>query len=169
MKTHFTLLLLIFLTIITVSSCQSSKKELVNDALVSHIDSTIKAGDDFFLFANGKWFKQNPIPANEQSNGIFQLVQDTISSQVRHICELSAVIKDPLKGSNKQKIGDFFFTGMDSTALNKNGISHLKNDFDMIDAIKDINGIIKTASYLHTVAASPLFSFGAGQDDKISS
>jgi putative endopeptidase len=58
---------------------------------------------------------------------------------------------------------------MDSAALNKNGISDLRNDFNMIDAIKDINGIIKTASYLHTVAASPLFLFGTGQDDKISS
>ena len=141
----------------------------MNDALVSHIDSTIKAGDDFFLFANGKWFRQNPIPANEQDNGIFQLVQDTINSQVRHICELSAASKDPLKGSNKQKIGDFFFTGMDSITLNKNGISDLRNDFDMIDAIKDINGIIKTASYLHTVAASPLFLFAIAQDFKISS
>jgi putative endopeptidase len=169
MKTHFPLLLFIFLTVIAVSSCKTSKKELMNDALASHIDSTVKAGDDFFLFANGKWFRQNPIPSNEQSNGIFQLVQDTINSQVRHICEISAAIKDPLKGSNKQKIGDFFFTGMDSTALNKNGISDLRNDFDMIDAIKDINGIIKTASYLHTVAASPLFLFGTGQDDKISS
>jgi putative endopeptidase len=126
MKTHFPLLLFIFLTIIAVSSCKTSKKELVNDALASHIDSAIKAGDDFFLFANGKWFRQNPIPSNEQSNGIFQLVQDTINSQVRHICELSAAIKDPLIGSNKQKIGDFFFTGMDSIALNKNGISDLK-------------------------------------------
>jgi putative endopeptidase len=58
---------------------------------------------------------------------------------------------------------------MDSAALNKNGISDLRNDFNMIDAIKDINGIIKTASYLHTVATSPLFLFGTGQDDKISS
>ena len=39
----------------------------------------------------------------------------------------------------------------------------------MIDEIKDINGIIKAASYLHTVAGSPLFRFGVGQDDKISS
>jgi putative endopeptidase len=169
MKTNCPLLLIIILSIIAILSCKTSKKEQVNDALVSHIDSTIKAGDDFFLFANGKWFRQNPIPANEQSNGIWQLVQDTINSQVRHICELSAEIKDPLKGSNKQKIGDFFFTGMDSAALNKNGISDLKNDFVMIDAIKDINGIIKAASYIHNVAGSPLFGFYVAQDDKISS
>ncbi|HEY4788745.1 MAG TPA: M13 family peptidase, partial [Bacteroidales bacterium] len=52
------------------------------DALASHIDSTIRPGDDFFMFANGKWFKQNPIPASEASNGIFQLIQDTINVQI---------------------------------------------------------------------------------------
>jgi len=58
---------------------------------------------------------------------------------------------------------------MDSVSLNKKGISDLKSDFDMIDGIKDINGIIKIASYIHTVAGSPLFQLYAGQDDKISS
>ena len=169
MKKHFFLSLILITTIILFSSCKQSKKEQITDALVSHIDSTIKAGDDFFLFANAKWFRQNPIPASEQSNGIWQLIQDTINAQIRHVCESSAAIKDALKGSNKQKIGDFFFTGMDSVSLNKKGISDLKSDFEMIDAIKDINGIIKTASYIHTFAGSPLFGFYAGQDDKISS
>ncbi|MGD0583252.1 MAG: M13 family metallopeptidase [Bacteroidales bacterium] len=169
MKKHFPVLLIIFITIVAISSCNRSKKEQVSDALVSHIDSTIKAGDDFFLFANNKWFRQNPIPANEQSNGIWQLVQDTINAQVRHVCESSAAIKDAPRGSNKQKIGDFFYTGMDSTTLNKRGISELKNDLAMIDAVKDINGIIKAASYIRTVAGNAIFGFYVGQDDKISS
>jgi len=168
MKTYLNLLTVTVVTIMAVSSCRSFKKEQTKDALVSHIDSTIKPGNDFFLFANGNWFKQNPIPDNESSNGIFQLVQDTINSQVRHICELSASISNPVKGSNKQKIGDFYFTGMDSTTLNKNGIADIKNDLDMIDAIKDINGIIKAAAYQNNIGGSPLFQFGVGQDDKIS-
>jgi len=169
MKSQFTLLLFLFLMILANSSCKKSKRENVTDALVSHVDSTIKAGNDFFLFANGKWFKENPIPATEQSNGIWQLIQDTINAQIRHVCESSAAIKDALKGSNKQKIGDFFYTGMDSTALNKEVISSLKSDFDIIDEIMDISGVIKAASYIHTVAGSPLFEFHVGQDDKISS
>src|ERR1035437_3175909 len=169
MKNKYFLSFILIVIIIAFTSCRQEKKELITDALVSHIDSTIKAGDDFFLYANGKWFRQNPIPGSEQSNGIWQLIQDTINAQIRHVCESSAAIKNALKGSNKQKIGDFFYTGMDSVALNKKGISDLKSDFEMIDAIKDINGIIKTASYIHTVAGSPLFGFYAGQDDKISS
>jgi putative endopeptidase len=168
MKTYLNLFTVTVVTIMAVSSCQNLKKEQATDALVAHIDSTIKPGNDFFLFANGKWFRQNPIPNSESSNGIFQLVQDTINSQVRHICELSASISNPLKGSNKQKIGDFYFTGMDSTTLNKNALADIKNDLDSIDAIKDINGIIRAAAYHNNIGGSPLFQFYVGQDDKIS-
>lgn len=169
MKTRFLQLSFILIATIFVSCTNTVKKEQTADALVSHIDSTVQPGTDFFLFANGKWFKQHPIPASEPSNGIFQLIQDTINAQIKNICESSAALKNASKGSAKQKIGDFFFTGMDSVSLNKKGISDLKPEFDKIDGIKDINGIIKEASYVHTIAGSPLFGFGVGQDDRISS
>ncbi len=160
------------LTVIMIAAISSCKNKKINegpDALIAHIDSTVKPGNDFFLYANGGWFKQNPIPASEQSNGIWQLIQDTINAQIRQVCESSAALKDAPVGSNKQKIGDFFYTGMDTVSLNSKGISDLKKDFDMIDAIKDVNGVVKAASYIHTVAASPLFGFYVGQDDKNSS
>jgi len=168
-KGMFKVLSCIALATITISCKQAKFSSEKGDALASHIDSTTKAGDDFFQFANGKWFKQNPIPASEQSNGIFQLIQDTINAQVRNICESSAAIQNAPKGSNKQKIGDFFSTGMDSISLNKKGISDLKGDFTKIDNIRDLNGIIREASYIHTVSSSPLLGMYVTQDDKNSS
>src|SRR6187402_794391 len=76
------------------------------DALVSNRDTLVNPSDDFFAYANGGWFKQNPIPDSERSNGIFRTIGDTINSQIRQICEKSAA-EDAEKGSNKQKIGDF--------------------------------------------------------------
>jgi putative endopeptidase len=169
MKNRFFQLSLLLIAGILVSCTITTKKEQTADALVSHIDSTVKPGDDFFLFANGKWFKEHPIPASEQNNGLWQLIQDTINAQVRNICESSAALKDAPKGSAKQKIGDFFYTGMDSISLNRKGITDLKGDLDRIDRIKDINGIMKEAAYIHIVSGSPLFRFGVGQDDRISS
>ena len=89
MKKELVNVILFSLTLLVViSSCKSTKNSGdKGDALVSHIDSTVKAGTDFFQYANGLWFKKNPIPASEQSNGIFQLIQDTINAQVRNICE----------------------------------------------------------------------------------
>jgi putative endopeptidase len=163
-------ILIIIIATFAISGCKNKAKQNTGpDALASHIDSTIKPGDDFFLFCNNKWFKANPIPASEQSNGLWQMIGDTINAQVKKICESSAAIKDAEKGSNKQKIGDMFFSGMDSTTLNKKGISDLKSELQTIDGIKDINGLVKEAAYIHGVSGAPMFNFWISQDDKISS
>ncbi len=146
------------LMVMGLSACKPAQRPIEQDALVAHIDSTVKPGDDFFQFANGKWFKENPIPATEQSNGIFQLIQDTINAQVHNIC-VSAAAHVEKKGSNKQKIGDFYYAGMDSVSLNKKGISDLKEDLARIDEIKDLNGVIAQASFIHSVSSAPLFNF----------
>lgn len=166
--------LVITVTIAAFASCKSiaPKNESASnepDPLASHIDSTIKPGDDIFMFANNGWFKNNPIPASEQQNGLWQLIQDTINAQIRSVCESSAALTSEAKGTNKQKIGDFFFTGMDTVTINKNGIADLKTDFEMIDAANDLKDLIKAAAYVHAVSGSPMFGFGVGQDDKISS
>jgi putative endopeptidase len=143
--------------------------QTASDPLVAHIDSTVKPGDDFFDFANGKWFKENPIPPSEQSNGLWQMIQDTINAQILSLCQTSAAWTDAPKGSNKQKIGDFYYSGMDSATLNKNGFVDLKSELAKIEAVKDMKGLIREAAYVRTVSGSPMFSFGVSQDDKISS
>ena len=167
MKNLFVALLLAVSAIIV--SFSFGQSQITEDPLVVHIDTTVKPSNDFFLYANGRWFKENPIPASEEYNGIWRLVQDTINAQIRIICESSAALTNAEKGSNKQKIGDFFFTGMDSLTINKKGMANLKKDFKMIDDINNIKGIVHAAAYVHTVAGSPMFSFGVGQDDRISS
>jgi putative endopeptidase len=159
----------VFLSILLLSSCDMNKNTEKPDSLASHVDRTVKPGDDFFLYANGKWFKGNPIPASERSNGIWLLIQDTINAQIRNICESASVLKTAAKGSNKQKIGDFFYSGMDSLTLNKRGITDLNKDLAKIDAVQDMKGVVTVAAYVHRVAGSPLFRFYVGQDDKMSS
>lgn len=150
-------------------SCKPSGKDTTKDALASHIDTQIKPGDDFFLYANGQWFKENPIASSEQSSGIWQVIQDTINSQILKICKSSASVENPEKGSNKQKIGDFYFSGMDSIHLNSVGISAIQKYLDQIDAITDYSQLASMASFIHRSSGSPLFAFGVYQDSKISS
>ena len=147
-------------------SCNKKEVEL-SDPLVTNRDTLVNPADDFFKYANGGWFKNNPIPATEQSNGIFRTIADTINNQIKQICEKSAQDESAEKGSNKQKIGDFYASGMDSIAINKAGISPLKPEFAKIDAIKDVPSLVTSIAHLHTIGASPAFSFYLGQDDKI--
>lgn len=157
--------------LVVISACNptTSDKNLGPDPLVSHIDSTVNPGDDFFQFANGKWFKENPIPASETYNGIFQIIQDTVNAQVHDICLKAASNTQAEPGSNKQKIGDFYYTGMDSVSLNAKGITPLKPYLEQMDAVKNLQDFFKEAAFVHLTAGSPMFGFYVGQDDKISS
>lgn len=140
-----------------------------SDFLASNIDSTINPAEDFFLYANNGWFKKNPIPASEGSNGLWQLIRDTINAQVKEICENAAADAEATKGSNKQKIGDMFFSGMDSVNINQQGIGAIKAELDQIAAIKDPASVAKACAMVHTSSGSPMFGMYVGQDDKISS
>ncbi len=147
-----------------------AKQNMANqpDALVSHIDSSIRPGDDFFKFAHGAWFKAHPIPESEQSNGTWQLIQDTINAQILQICQSAAARTNEPIGSNKQKIGDFYFSGMDSVSLNQRGISDIQPDLDRIDAIQDLPGLVQEAAVLHKGIGAPLFNLYVAPDDKFS-
>ena len=166
MKKSRILLILVFAGL-NLISCNKKEVEF-SDPLVTNRDTLVNPADDFFKYANGGWFKKNPIPSTEQSNGIFRTIADTINNQIKQICEKSAQDESAQVGSNKQKIGDFYASGMDSIAINKAGISPLKSEFAKIDAIKDIPTLVTSIAHLHTIGASPAFSFYIGQDDKIS-
>ncbi|WP_211338070.1 M13 family metallopeptidase [Mangrovibacterium diazotrophicum] len=170
MKTY-KFLLPAFVALIAMVDCNrpTADSESGPDALAAHIDSTITPGDDFFLFANGKWFKENPIPASEMYNGIFQIIQDTVNAQVRNICESAAALDKAEPGSAKQKIGDAFYTGMDSISLNAAGIEPVQKYLDQIDQVQDLQSFFKEAAFVHLTAASPMLGIYVGQDDKISS
>lgn len=148
-----------------VFSC--AKKEINQpDPLVTNRDTTINPADDFFMYANGGWFKKNPIPNSENSNGIFRTINDTVNAQIKQICEKSAEVSNPVLGSNEQKIGDFYASGMDTLAIEKKGIAPLKPYLDKINNVTDNKTLVNTIGYLHTIGCAPAFSFYIGQDDK---
>ena len=158
---------LITLAMLLLLSCAKKESYFV-DPLLTNRDTTISPSDDFFLYSNGGWFKRNPIPASENSNGIFRTIGDTINAQIKNICEKSASNTNATKGSNEQKIGDFYSSGMDTITIEKLGLQPIKTEIQRIDAITDIPSLMATIGYLHTIGASPAFSFYVGQDDKIS-
>lgn len=157
---------IVFLAIgMTLFSC-NKKEAAFSDPLLTNRDTTVNPADDFFNYANNGWFKKNPILDTDSSNGIMRIVTDTINNQIRSICENSAKDTDAAKGSNKQKIGDFYASGMDTIAIEKAGLSPLNTEIKKINEIKDVQGLVSSIAHLQTIGASPAFSFYVSQDDK---
>lgn len=156
---------LLFLAFLFFSCTQ--KETNFSDPLLTHRDTTLSPKVDFFQYAHGGWFKQNPIPDSEQSNGIFQLISDTINKQIKTICEKSAATTSA-KGSNKQKIGDFYASGMDSLQVEKQGIQPIQSELKLINSCTSIEQVVHAVASLHQLGMQPLFNFYVAQDDKIS-
>ena len=150
-----------------MASCRPSAKPIdVNDPLFANRDTTVAPGKNFFYYANGGWIKRNPIPSSEQANGIWLTIEDGVKDAVKEICETSAKTSAP-KGSNQQKIGDFFASGMDTVTIEKMDIKPLEAEFQMIAAIKDIPSLLKVVARLQTIHVSPMFNIYVGRDDKV--
>lgn len=161
-------MLLPLIALLFFVNCKKDNEMVFSDPLLTNRDTTISPSDDFFNYANGGWFKNNPIKSTEKSNGIFRTIQDTINNQIKSICEKSANA-NAVKGTNKQKIGDFYASGMDSTAINKNSYYPLKQELSLINNVADRTNLLSSIAHLHSIGANPAFSFYVSQDDKISS
>ena len=161
-------------TAIILSACSHSEKKADKsanavDPISQNIDSSISPKEDFFKYANNTWFKQHPIPASESNNGLWKTIQDTLNEDIKKICESSSADAKAAKGSNKQKIGDFYFSGMDTANIDKAGYTPLKEEFTKIDAIKNTTDLLSVAAHLETLEVPTLYGFSVSKDDKKSS
>src|SRR6188768_253668 len=133
-------------------SCNSKdeKKETKEDVLFSSLDTTVSPSSDFFDYANGGWIKKNPIPNEQSSWGIGNLVYEENLRRTREISE-EAARSGAAKGSNEQKIGDFWSSGMDSAKIENDGLKHLQPYLDKINAITDVKSLLALVSELRKV------------------
>jgi len=156
-------------TVLTLllGSCSEDKTKLyeANDPLIKNIDKTANPGDDFFKYANGKWLNDNPIPGAYSSWGIGNLVQEDLRTKLRKINE-DALKEGAAKGSNSQKIGDFYASGMDTVTIEKEGLNPLKGELAKVDAIKDVKDLVAAFAYLETIGVQTPIGAYAGQDDR---
>ena len=144
---------------------QVAKSSQLGDVLGSHIDSSVAPGDDFFQYTNGGWLKKNPIPNSESEWGIFNLVADENYAQLKRISE-EASSSNSQSGSAAQKIGDFFYSGMDSLNIDKQGLSALQPWFDKINKLTSSKELAALLPEFHEMGVNPGFDISINQDMK---
>jgi len=155
--------------IFLLTSCQNNQKDYAaTDPIIKNIDTTVKPGDDFFQYANGAWLKKNPIPAAYSSWGIGRVVQEELRDRLKKINE-EALKANAAKGTSSQKIGDFYYSGMDTVNIEKQGLSPLKAELDKIDQIKDLTGLLDEFAHLQTIGVTTPIGADVEQDAKNSS
>lgn len=98
------------------------------------MNMAVKPGDNFFEYVNGTWLDTTEIPADKSNYGAFTMLRDLSDDRVRAIIEATAAMNAP-KGSEEQKIGDFYAAFMDTDAIEAAGLSPVRADLDAIRSL----------------------------------
>ena len=139
-------------SVLTVAACKQKVEDKSADVPKrteffdkAGMDTTVKPGDNFALYASGKWFKKTKIPASENGWGSFYTLSDDNIKQVHNILE-DVSSKDNASGSLEQKVGDLYKSGMDTATIEKLGYDPVKPQLEKISAVKDYKELVKLAA-----------------------
>ncbi|HAT1596747.1 TPA: M13 family metallopeptidase [Legionella pneumophila] len=152
---------------IAFSSSSNLSDNNTNDLLhLDWRDTTVSPSVDFYTYANGNWKKNNPIPADYASWGSFHVVNEKVQNIIHQMLINASRNTHAKPGSIEQKVGDFYFSGMDVDSINKSGITPLQPEFTKIEAMKNQNDLQAEIVRLHKIGVGALFNFGSMQDFK---
>src|SRR3954454_5534564 len=98
------------------------------------MDTSVKPGDDFWAYVNGKWDKTTQIAPDRASAGPFVTLSDQSEKDVREIVE--SLANDPNRSTLGQQVGDFYSSYMDEAAIEAAGTAPLKPYLSKIAAVK---------------------------------
>jgi predicted metalloendopeptidase len=129
--------------VITASACRMSEENQVEATTetksginLAAMDKSVKPGDDFYLYANGTWFKNSEIPADRGAIGAFFITQQELEKRKDAlIADLAKT--DAAAGSNEAKLKDYRAAFLDQAAIDQRTLPALKADIGRFMAIGD--------------------------------
>ena len=155
----------------TLASCSNQKPNNEAAAEVKSngfdleaIDSSASPCTDFFQYTAGNWIKENPIPETESRWGKFSELAENNKIRVKTILEEYAAKTDLAKGTDGQLIGDFFYSGMDSLAVENAGKTQLTASFEKIDNVENKDDLFTLMAQNSYYGVSAPFGIGVQAD-----
>jgi putative endopeptidase len=121
---------------------------------------------DFNQFANGGWEAKNPIPPAYPSWGVGNVVNERNREILHQILEDAAKNTTAARGSNEQKIGDYYGSCMDTTRIDSEGLKPLQPEFDRIQQIANTTDLEAEIAHLQSIGVKAFFEVGSTQDFK---
>ena len=139
--------------------------QVKGDFLTDAMDTTVDPGTNFFEYATGTWMKENPIPPSERRWFMANLINEETYARLKGILQEAAAARSP-EGTAKQKIGDFYYTGMDTVSIEDAGLDPLKPELDKIESIKSKKDLFETVAFLQREGVNVMFGLFIDQDMK---
>jgi putative endopeptidase len=126
------------------------------------LDKGADACTDFYQFACGGWIAKNPVPSDRASWGRFEELQERNNETLHKILETAAAGRDP----DSKKIGDYYASCLDETAIDAKGVRPLDPLLKKIAALSSVADLAPLVADLHTIGVNVFFQFGSQADFK---
>jgi putative endopeptidase len=155
-----------FTALLLLAACENTPNKNVAD--IQGIDSSIKPGDNFFMYVNHRWYDTAQIPPSQAGVGAYMFMNYPQRLRLQAILD-SVSQANNTAGSIEQKIGDFYASGMDTNTINNRGYNPIKPILARINSISDITSLMKFVTDEAKLYNTSMVSFGVGPDNKNSS
>lgn len=132
---------------------------------VAGMDTSVKPGDNFFEYANGKWIKTSVIPDDQSGLGSFHTIYEDNLKKLHTLLQDAEKAK-AAKGSIEQKLGDYYASGMDTVTINKLGAEPLKLTLQKINELKDYKELMNFIADENAKGEASLIGMYVAGDEK---
>lgn len=105
------------------------------------LDPAVDPGDDFFAYANGKWVRENPIPAEYTRFGAFNILREKSTADVEALVA-DLVASNPAPGSKERRIVDAYQSFLDTAAIDAAGLAPAQPYLQKIFQAPDLEGLV---------------------------
>ncbi|MEP1778805.1 M13 family metallopeptidase [Reichenbachiella sp.] len=158
-------LLYLSLAVMLATACEQSSDTETKRVVLTGIDTSLQPGDDFFTYANHIWYDTAQIPASQTGVGSYSFLNFPQRIRLQGILDSLAGSKSPA-GSIAQKVGDFYASGMDTTAINQRGYEPITPVLARIDAVTDVPSMLQLVAEELQMGDGSMLGFYVGPDDK---
>ena len=131
-------------------------------------DKSVRPQDDFYRYVNGQWLAKTEIPSDRSNYSVFVMLEEGAQQDLRAIAEEAARSGAPA-GTDAQKVGDFYASFLDESAIEQRGLAPLKAELARIDALASKRNIAGYFGHARRIGADQPFTYTVAIDEKKSS
>ena len=157
--------MILTMALAAISMNGSAQEPLKSGLNRADMNTSVKAGEDFYEYACGGWMKANPLPAAYSRFGSFDRLAEDNNERI------NGILKELQQGSYKQgtieqKLSDYYKLAMDSARREQEALQPVMPIIKKLEAAKTLKQLFDVQLEMAKYGDSEFYQAGMGADEK---